>query len=195
MLYQPDMPQHSRVYVPLPSMYGLPFESVNIRSTDNVTLHAFWIRHNGEKGGFVPTMIYFHGNAGNIGHRLQNAHGFFHTCQCNILLVEYRGYGLSTGIPSERGFCADARSAIEYLHTRHDLDLNQIVLFGRSLGGAVAIDLAVDSEYSQKIMCLIVENTFTGIPEMAVELLHDWLKYLPICCYKNKVMMGYGLNF
>lgn len=189
LLYQPDMPQHSRVYVPLPSMYGLPFESVKIQSADNVTLHAFWIRHSGEKGAFVPTMIYFHGNAGNIGHRLQNAHGFFHTCQCNILLVEYRGYGLSTGIPSEHGFNADARSAIEYLHTRHDLDLNQIVLFGRSLGGAVAIDLAVDSEYSQRIMCLIVENTFTSIPEMAVELIYDWLKYLPLFCYKNKVSL------
>lgn len=181
------MPQHSRVYVPLPSLYGLPFESVNIRSTNNAVLHAFWIRHAGEKGSFVPTIIYFHGNAGNIGHRLQNAHGFFHTCQCNVLLVEYRGYGLSTGSPSENGFYGDARAAIDYLFTRHDLDLNQIVLFGRSLGGAIAIDLAVDSEYSQRIMCLIVENSFTSIPAMSAELVHDWLKYVPMICFKNQV--------
>lgn len=187
LLYQPEIPQHSRVYVPLPSMYGLPFEAVNIKSSQNVTLHAFWIRHPGERGMFVPTILYFHGNAGNMGHRLQNAHGFFHSCQCNVLLVEYRGYGLSTGIPSERGFSADARAAFEYLFTRHDLDLNQIVVFGRSLGGAVAIDLAADPEYSQRTMCVITENTFTSIPDMAIELIHESLKYVPLFCYKNKV--------
>lgn len=186
LLYHPEIPQHSRVYVPMPSMYGLPFEAVHIRSSDNVLLHAFWIRHAGEKGMFLPTVVYFHGNAGNMGHRLQNATGLFHTCQCNVLLVEYRGYGLSTGVPSERGFCADARAALDYLFTRHDLDLNQIVVFGRSLGGAVAIDLAANSEYSQRIMCVIVENTFTSIPDMAIELIHPGIRYLPLLCFKNK---------
>lgn len=103
-MYHPEIPPHSRVYVQLPSIYNLPFEQVHIRSSDNVILHAFWIRHVGEKGMFVPTIIYFHGNAGNMSHRLQNATGLFHTCQCNILLVEYRGYGLSTGAPTEYGF-------------------------------------------------------------------------------------------
>lgn len=186
LLYHPEIPQHSRVYVPMPSMYGLPFEAVHIRSSDNVLLHAFWIRHAGEKGMFLPTVVYFHGNAGNMGHRLQNVTGLFHTCQCNVLLVEYRGYGLSTGVPSERGFCADARAALDYLFTRHDLDLNQIVVFGRSLGGAVAIDLAANSEYSQRIMCVIVENTFTSIPDMAIELIHPGIRYLPLLCFKNK---------
>lgn len=168
-------------------MHGLPYDTVNIRSTDNVSLHAYWIRHNGEKGMFVPTVVYFHGNAGNMGHRLHNASGIFHTLQCNLLMVEYRGYGLSSGVPTEKGLYADARAAIDYLFTRHDLDLNQIVLFGRSLGGAVAIDLAAHTEYSQRIMCVILENTFTSIPDMAVELIHRYLKYLPMFCYKNKV--------
>lgn len=187
MLYHPEIPKHSRVYVQPPSIYNLPFETVHIRSSENVILHAFWIRHAGEKGKFVPTIIYFHGNAGNMSHRLQNAAGLFHTCQCNIFLVEYRGYGLSTGTPSEHGFRMDARAAFDYLFTRHDLDLNQIVVFGRSLGGAVAIDLAAEAEYSQRIMCVILENTFTSIPDMAVELIHIWIKYLPLFCFKNKV--------
>lgn len=191
LLYHPEIPQHSRIFVPVPSMYGLPYESVHIRSCDNVVLHAYWIRHEGEKGMILPTFVYFHGNAGNIGHRLQNASGIFHTLQCNVLMVEYRGYGLSTGAPSERGFHSDARAAIDYLFTRHDLDLNQIVLFGRSLGGAVAIDMAADIEYSQRIMCVIVENTFTSIPDMAIELIHMYIKYLPLFCFKNKVSMSF----
>lgn len=102
-------------------------------------------------------------------------------------MVEYRGYGLSTGTANERGLYADARAAIDYLFTRHDLDLNQIALFGRSLGGAVAIDVAADPEYYQRLMCVILENTFTSIPEMAVELIHLSLKYLPLFIYKNQV--------
>lgn len=187
LLYHPEQPPHSRVFIPVPSMHGLPFESINIRSSDNVTLHAFWIRHPGEKGRFVPTFVYLHGNAGNMGHRLHNASGIFHTLQCNLLMVEYRGYGLSTGTPIERGLYADARAAIDYLFTRHDLDLNQIVLFGRSLGGAVAIDVGSDPEYYQRLMCVILENTFTSIPEIAVELIHLSIKYLPLCVYKNLV--------
>lgn len=187
LLYHPEIPPQSRIFVPLPSMHGLPYDTVHIRSTDNVSLHAYWIRHAGEKGMFVPTLVYFHGNAGNMGHRLHNASGIFHTLQCNLLMVEYRGYGLSTGVPTENGLCADARAAIDYLFTRHDLDLNQIVLFGRSLGGAVAIDLAADTVYSQRIMCVILENTFTSIPDMACELIHRYIKYLPMFCFKNKV--------
>lgn len=170
-------------------MHGLPFESVTIRSSDNVALHTFFIRHDGDKGGYVPTLVYLHGNAGNMGHRLQNASGIFHTLQCNLLMVEYRGYGLSTGAPQEKGICADARAAIEYLYTRHDIDLSQIILFGRSLGGAVAIDVAADPEYYQRLMCVILENTFTSIPDMAVELIHASIKWLPMFFYKNKVIL------
>lgn len=195
LLYHPEIPQHSRIYVPMPSMYKMPFETVHIRSSDNVILHAFWIRHPGQSGMLVPTIVYFHGNAGNMGHRLQNVLGLYFTCRCNILLVDYRGYGLSTGMPNERGLSADSRATFDYLLTRHDIDLNQICLFGRSLGGAVAIDLAADPEYSQRIMCVILENTFTNIPEMAAELIHPALKYLPLFFYKNKYLSDYKIHF
>lgn len=104
-------------------------------------------------------------------------------------MVEYRGYGLSTGVPSERGLVTDARAAIDYLHTRHDLDHSQLILFGRSLGGAVVIDVAADAVYGQKLMCAIVENTFTSIRDMAVELVHPSVKYIPNLLYKNKVIL------
>lgn len=116
--------------------------------------------------------------------------GIYNHLHCNILMVEYRGYGLSTGVPSERGLVTDARAAIDYLHTRHDLDHTQLILFGRSLGGAVVIDVAADTVYGQKLMCAIVENTFTSIREMAVELVHPSVKYIPNLLYKNKVSHG-----
>lgn len=187
LLYHPDLPSNSRVYIPVPAMHNLPYETVNIRTSDNATLHAFFIKQNDDKSTFVPTIVYFHGNAGNMGHRLQNVWGIYYNLNCNILMVEYRGYGLSTGSPSEKGLCMDGRAAVDYLYTRHDLDHQKIILFGRSLGGAVAIDVAADLEYSGKIMALMVENTFTSIPDMAVELVHPNVKYLPNVFYKNKV--------
>lgn len=122
------------------------------------------------------------------------------------LFLEYRGYGLSTGAPSEKGIYIDARAAVDYLFTRHDVDHSQIVLFGRSLGGAVVsdeyfniefhwwhltsllqvIDVAADSNYGSKVMCSIVENTFTSIPQMASTLI-SYVKYIPLFCHKNRV--------
>lgn len=195
LLFHPELPAHSRVFVPVPTMHRLPYENLQIKASENVSLHAFWIAHPGDKGLHIPTIIYFHGNAGNMGHRLQNASGMFHTLQCNLLLVEYRGFGLSTGAPSEKGLYNDARAAIDYLLTRHDLDHSQIILFGRSLGGAVAIDVAADPVYSSRIMCVIVENTFTSIPDMAAELIHPSVKYLPLCFYRNKFLSGQKIQF
>lgn len=186
LLYHPDLPANSRVYIPIPTMHNLPHETVNIHTPDKVTLHAFWVSQPQERSKFVPTFVYFHGNAGNMGHRMQNVWGIFYNLHCNILMVEYRGYGLSTGSPSEKGLGIDGRAAVDYLFTRHDLDHSQIVVFGRSLGGAVAIDVASDPNYSRKIMCSIVENTFTSIPDMAVELVHPSVRYIPNFFYKNK---------
>ena len=176
-------------------MHGLPYETLHLKTRDAVSLHAFWIRHPGDKGRYVPTIVYFHGNAGNMGHRLQNATGFYHTLQCNVLMVEYRGYGLSTGTPSEKGFFADARSVLDHLFSRHDLDHGQIVVFGRSLGGAVSIDLAADAVYGAKLMGVIVENTFTSIPDMAVELIHPAVQYLPLVLYRNQYLSVDKIQF
>lgn len=136
LLFYPDVGPH-RTCVSSPVHYGLPHEIVYIKTRDKVTLHAYFIRHPDQKGNAVPTLVYFHGNAGNIGGRLQNCSGIYNQLQCNILIVEYRGYGLSNGSPSEKGLYIDARAAVDYLYTRHDLDHSQIVLFGRSLGGGV----------------------------------------------------------
>ncbi|XP_066260372.1 protein ABHD13 isoform X1 [Euwallacea similis] len=189
LLYSPELPSHSRVYIPIPSMFGLPFESINYKCPDGVTIHMYFIHQPKERQRFAPTIVFFHGNAGNMGHRLQNCVGLYHNLHSNILLVEYRGYGLSEGSPSEEGLYIDAKASLDYLFTRNDINHSEIVVFGRSLGGGVAIDLAIKENYTNKIWCLLLENTFTSIPDMAKVLL-GWriLHYLPLFCYKNKYL-------
>ncbi|XP_050521369.1 protein ABHD13 [Daktulosphaira vitifoliae] len=195
LLYYPDLPDHSRIFVPQPSMYGMPFENIYIKSLDGTRLHIFLIKQPGEASKIVPTILFLHGNAGNMGHRLTNIHGFYNELSCNIVMLEYRGYGLSHGSPSERGLYMDASAAMDFILSRTDLNLGRIIVFGRSLGGAVAIDLAARIEYSQKIWCVIVENTFTSIPDMATVLMSsDVLKYVPLCLYKNKFMSNWKMS-
>jgi len=76
LLYYPDLPDHSRMFVPQPSMYGLPYENVFIKSLDGTRLHLFLIKQPGDISKMVPTILFLHGNAGNMGHRL-NIHIHF----------------------------------------------------------------------------------------------------------------------
>nr|CAG4641881.1 EOG090X09ZU [Eurycercus lamellatus] len=185
LLYYPEVPPNSRIFVPAPNSFGLPFESVYIKSLDSTKLHAYFILQ--PQPQLCKTILFFHGNAGNIGHRLPNAKGLFKHLQANVLLVEYRGYGLSEGVPSESGLYKDAQAALNYLHSRQDIDPRQIIVFGRSLGGAVAIDLANNKANNSKIACLIIENSFSSIPDMAKQII-PWkgLKYIPLWFHKNK---------
>jgi len=112
----------------------------------------------------ATTVLYFQGNAGNISFCLPNVAEMQQTLHCNVFLVSYRGYGKSTGSPTEKGLSIDAESALEYLLSRPDINPNKIVAFGRSLGGAVAIQLC--TKKGDKIKALIVENTFLSIPDM-----------------------------
>lgn len=132
MLYYPEVPTNSRLFVPAPNTFGLPFENVYFKSLDSTKLHAYFILQ--PQPHQCKTILFFHGNAGNIGHRLPNAKGLFKHLQANIFLVEYRGYGLSEGVPSESGLYKDAQAALNYLQGRQDIDQRQIVVFGRSLG-------------------------------------------------------------
>uniref|UniRef100_A0A8D9EA08 Protein ABHD13 n=1 Tax=Cacopsylla melanoneura TaxID=428564 RepID=A0A8D9EA08_9HEMI len=195
-LYFPEQPSHSRVFVALPSMHGLPYESIFIKSLDGTKIHMYFITQPDTKAKQeTMTLVYLHGNAGNIGHRLHNVAGLHSMLKCNVLMVEYRGYGKSQGSPSEEGLCMDAMASIDYLRSRTDINHRRIVVFGRSLGGAVAIDLLARPEYSSKIWCLIVENTFTSIPDMALLLLKSKvLRKMPLFCFKNKFLSQWKIE-
>ncbi|KAI1885346.1 hypothetical protein AGOR_G00219190 [Albula goreensis] len=190
LLYFPDQPSSSRLYVPVPA--GVPHESVFVRAKDGVRLNLIVLRHSGSEGTAsgptpTPTVIYFHGNAGNVGHRVPNAMLMLVNLKANVVLLDYRGYGRSEGEPSEEGLRLDAEAALDYVMTRPDLDKTKVVLFGRSLGGAVAVRLA--SENPHRVAAVVLENTFLSIPHMAGTLFSFLpLAHLPLWCYKNKFL-------
>jgi len=187
LLYHPDQPPHSRVFVPTPAMFDLPFDNLFIPSRDGTLLHLFLVKQPGDKSATVPTILYFHGNAGNIGHRLLNVQGLYSTIGCNIALLEYRGYGRSEGSPGEEGIYMDAQAGLDFLLTRQDIATDKIVVFGRSLGGAVAVDLATRSANKDSIAALMLENTFTSIPDIARVLFPiKLIQCLPVWFYKNQ---------
>ena len=106
---------------------------------------------------------------------------------CNVCLLEYRGYGHSDGSPSEEGMYMDAQAGLDHLSQRSDIDPNKVLVFGRSLGGAVAIEIASRCENREKISGLIVENTFTSIPDIARTLFSfRMVRMIPTWFYKNQ---------
>jgi fermentation-respiration switch protein FrsA (DUF1100 family) len=115
-------------------------------------------------------MIHFHGNGGHIGHRLGTHMHFMNSgLYYRVLLVGYRGYGESTGTPSEEGFKKDSQAALNWtLERLNEEERKRLVVYGQSMGGAVAINLAANNP--GKFKYLIVENTFLSIPKLAVDI-------------------------
>ena len=116
LLYYPEQPESARVFVQTPSSLGLPYENVVLTAKDGTRISAYFIKQPVGLISKVPTLLYFHGNAGNIGHRLHNAQALYRHCGFNILLVEYRGYGKSQGSPSEMGgYCVCVYTGVIYV--------------------------------------------------------------------------------
>jgi fermentation-respiration switch protein FrsA (DUF1100 family) len=156
--------QHSLIYFPTravtatPAAIGLAYDEVRFHAEDGIEL----------AGWFVPapnaatTLLFFHGNAGNISHRLASIE-LFHRLGLNVFIFDYRGYGQSQGSPTETGTYRDAAAAWRYLVEDKQIPPGRIIFFGRSLGGSVAAWLAE----RQPPQALILESTFTSIPDMA----------------------------
>ncbi len=145
-----------------PADAGLSYEDLYLRTGDGVKINAWYVPFSRSR----RTLLWFHGNAGNMGNRVDLLSLLHRKLKSNILIVDYRGYGLSDGETSEDGTRADARAAYDYLLSRRDINPQEIVLFGRSLGAAVAIDLAADLEHG----ALILEAPFTSINAMAKKI-------------------------
>ncbi|KAL8452561.1 hypothetical protein Emag_002236 [Eimeria magna] len=140
----------------------LPFEDVFIRTRDGLTLHGWLLPQPNAKQ--VPTFLYFHGNAGNIGFRLPNLELMFRLVGVNILIISYRGYGYSEGSPTEEGVYMDAEAALDFILENSTVNNKEIFAFGRSIGGAVAIECA--RRRGQELKGIVVENTFTSLLDM-----------------------------
>jgi len=157
----------------IPSEMQLPFHDVFLDTEDGAEVNGWLITEKPPGGESTdtseipdrPCILYLHGNAGNIGHRLPGLREMYYKLKCDIFIIDYRGYGNSSGSPSEYGLIRDAKAALKYLSERAPVDNKNIIVFGRSLGGAVAI--ALTAKYPNKIKALVVENTFTRIDDMA----------------------------
>jgi uncharacterized protein len=158
LLYFPGM---GRELATTPARLGLPFEDLSIPTEDGETLHAWWIPAKDARGA----VVLFHGNAGNISHRIDYA-AMFDRLGFSTLLVEYRGYGRSTGSPSEQGMYRDAAASWRWLTQTKGIRGSDVVLFGESLGGAVAAWLAA----REHPRALVLASTFTSVPDLAAEL-------------------------
>ena len=148
-----------------PSDVGLPFAEVLLQSGPE-TIHAWYVPAEHPRG----TVLFCHGNGGNISHRLDTL-VLLHGLGMNTLLFDYRGYGRSTGTPSEQGTYVDGQAAWDWLLAQ-GIPPEGIVLMGRSLGGAVAARLAADNAPAG----LILESTFTSVPDMGARR----YPYLPV---------------
>ena len=129
----------------------------------------------------APTLlVYFHGNAGNVGHRLAIAKEFLNDASnpVDVLMVDYRGYGLSDAVrPCEVGLQLDAAAVMDYVDRKVSVMKQKVIVMGVSLGGAVALYLASHRKYRQMMDGLILENTFVGISEMGDAMLAPMINH------------------
>jgi fermentation-respiration switch protein FrsA (DUF1100 family) len=159
LLYYPNIP--SRNLTASPADIGLEYDSVSITTSDGVTIHGWFVPAKQERG----TLLFLHGNAGNISHRLDSLN-IFHDLGLSTFIIDYRGYGHSQGSISEQGTYLDAAAAWFYLIETRKISARQIIVFGRSLGAAIAAYITA----RQRPAGLILESAFTSVPDMAARL-------------------------
>lgn len=158
-----------------PASVHLDYEDVTFITDDGHVLHGWWIPHGAARG----TILHCHGNAGNIGDRVWLA-ADLHRLAVNVFLFDYRGYGRSRGLPTEQGTYEDARAAYEVIRARYDdMEVPPVIVHGESLGGAVAIQLALD----KPVAGLVIESTFSSTLDMAATL-YPWLPARALCRFR-----------
>jgi hypothetical protein len=180
LVYQP-----SRDILRTPADAGLPFEQVTLRAEDGVRLSAWFVPARDAEGA----VLFCHGNAGNMSGRVDSL-AVFHRLGLSVLIFDYRGYGRSEGSPGEEGTYLDAQAAWDHLVNLRGVPPGRIVLFGRSLGGAVAARLAA----RHRPGALVLESTFTSLPDLAADLF-PWLPARWLCrfSYDTASRLG-GIN-
>ncbi|CAG0124232.1 hypothetical protein RHDC2_00409 [Rhodocyclaceae bacterium] len=160
-------PETGREISATPDQIGLPYEDIHLKTSDGISLHGWHIPAVQPRG----TVLFLHGNAGNISHRLDSVQ-MFQRLGYSTLIFDYRGYGNSGGKPTEEGTYLDAEAAWRHLAEQRHIPSCRIVLFGESLGGAVGAWLAA----RQKPAALVIASGFTSVPDLGQQL----YPYLPV---------------
>lgn len=160
-----DMLDHQYLYFPSPweprdwkAVSGLPLEDVWITTPDGVRIFGWYV----EPPAHRAVVLWYHGNAGNVTHRLDNLAELYRRGLA-ALIIDYRGYGRSEGRPSEEGLYADGLAAYDYLKDVRSVQPSRLVLFGRSLGAAVAGEVARHRQAAG----LILESPFPSVEAVA----------------------------
>ncbi|HJQ61705.1 MAG TPA: alpha/beta hydrolase [Burkholderiales bacterium] len=154
-------PAIGREVMTTPQAYGLVYEDIEITTEDGEKIAGWWVPAAQARG----TVLMFHGNAGNISHRLDYLR-MFHALGYATLIIDYRGYGRSTGSPSEAGTYRDAVAAWRHLTQQRGIAGSDIVLFGESLGAAVASWLA--TRHTPR--ALVLASPFTSVPDLGAQV-------------------------
>jgi fermentation-respiration switch protein FrsA (DUF1100 family) len=165
LVFQPTM---DRGFQATPASIGLGFDPLTLTTPDGETLDG-WRVPAGRGKPARGLVIIFHGNAGNISHRLDYLR-MFHDLGFASLIIDYRGYGRSSGEASEEGSYLDADAAWNHATQALGYPAKRIVLFGESLGGAVATQLAA----TRQPAALVLASTFTSVPDLGAEI-YPWL--------------------
>jgi|CXWL01.1.fsa_nt_gi fermentation-respiration switch protein FrsA (DUF1100 family) len=150
-----------------PASVGLAFDDLMLTADDGVNISAWFVPNSDARA----TILLFHGNAGNNGDRVQELR-VLHSLRCNVMIVDYRGFGESEGHPTENGTYMDARAAWDHLTQFRGIPDRSIIIMGESLGGAVAIDLALRHPPA----ALVVQSTFTRLADIAAR----HYRFLPV---------------
>ncbi len=146
-----------------PSDTGLEYQDVLFQASDNTKLHGWFVPAEDSK----QTVIFVHGNGGNISHRMDKIR-VFNDLKVNLFIFDYRGYGRSEGRPSEKGLYLDIKAAYNFIKNKDSE--GKVIIYGESLGGALAIDLASKEDVDG----LITEGTFTSVADMA-KIIYPWM--------------------
>jgi fermentation-respiration switch protein FrsA (DUF1100 family) len=170
----------TRDYEAAPEDFGLRAETLEIPSSDGVRIVGWWIR-----GAGSTALLYFHGNGGNVSHRLERTKMLVDSLGLDVFLVDYRGYGKSSGAPSEAGLCADGEAIYEAARAP-GFTPDRIVFFGESLGGAVAIQTALQ----KPARAIILEAPFLSIPKMARTIYPFLPSFLVRTRFDNEAKIG-----
>ena len=163
--------QDRLLYFPTRDLFGTPrdrgfeYEEVRLTTSDGVGLHGWFVPAPAARA----TVLYLHGNGGNISHRLERI-ALLRSIGLNVFIFDYRGYGQSEGRPGEEGTYDDARAAWRYLTQTRGIPASEIVPYGVSLGGAIAAKLCAE----EPARALIIDSSFTSVPDLGADV-YSWL--------------------